>query len=53
VIIKFNNTNKELIAPVNKTFDQASYFNKLSDFPTLDELRKIAWPKLLKPLQPQ
>lgn len=45
--------NFELIAPVNENFDQENYFNKLSGFPALDELRKIAWPKLLKPLQPQ
>ncbi len=36
----------ELIAPIKEGFDQASYFNKLSDFPMLDELRKIAWPKI-------
>ena len=36
----------ELIVPVKECFDQTSYFSKLSDFPMLDELRKVAWPKI-------
>ena len=43
----------ELITPVNETFDQESYFNKLSDFSALDELGIIVWPKISKALQPQ
>lgn len=31
----------ELIDPVKKDLDQASYFDQLSDFPMLDELRKV------------
>lgn len=36
----------ELIDPVTEGLNQASYFEQLSDFPTLDELREIAWPKI-------
>jgi len=36
----------ELIAPVKEGFNQTTYFDQLSDFPMLDELRKIAWPKI-------
>jgi len=36
----------ELIAPSSKTGDPFLYFEQLTDFPTLDELRKQAWPKI-------
>ena len=34
----------DLIAPTSNTNDPFVYFDQLSDFPTLDELRKQAWP---------
>ena len=37
----------ELIVPTSITDDPSVFFDQLSDFPTLDELRKQAWPKIL------
>jgi hypothetical protein len=38
----------DLIPPSGKTpSDLSAYFDQLSDFPSLDELRKQAWPKNL------
>jgi len=36
----------ELISPKSDTKDPFLFFDQLSDFPTLDELRKQAWPKI-------
>jgi hypothetical protein len=36
----------ELIAPLYENLDQPTHYNQLFDFPELDELRKIAWPKI-------
>jgi len=36
----------DLILPVNKTADPFIYFDLLTDFPTFDELRQKAWPKV-------
>jgi hypothetical protein len=36
----------ELVAPTSNTNDPFEFFDQLSDFPTLDELRKQAWPKI-------
>jgi hypothetical protein len=36
----------ELIDPKNNTNNPSVFFDILSDFPSLDELRKQAWPKI-------
>jgi len=36
----------DLIAPIGNPNDAFILFDQLSDFPTLDELRKQAWPKI-------
>lgn len=36
----------DLISPTGKAKDPFVFFNQLADFPTLDELRKHAWPKI-------
>jgi len=36
----------ELIAPTGNPNDPFLLFDQLTDFPTLDELRKQAWPKI-------
>jgi hypothetical protein len=36
----------ELITPTDKAINPFDFFDQLSDFPTLDELRKQAWPKI-------
>jgi hypothetical protein len=36
----------DLITPINNTNDPFVFFDQLSDFPILDELRKHAWPKI-------
>ena len=36
----------DLIPPMDNSSDLSEFFNLLSDFPTLDELRIIAWPKI-------
>jgi hypothetical protein len=36
----------DLITPINNTNDPFVFFDQLSDFPILDELRKQAWPKI-------
>ena len=41
-----NKQKFELISPTSNTKDQFVFFEQLSDFPTLDELRKQAWPKI-------
>lgn len=35
----------DLIKPTNKTNDLGKFFDQLSDFPNLDDLRKQAWPR--------
>jgi len=35
----------DIIAPISNTDDPFVYFDQLSDFLTLDKLRKQAWPK--------
>ncbi len=35
----------DLIIPTNDLVDLSVYFDELSDFPSLDELRIQAWPK--------
>ena len=37
----------ELITPTSNISDPSALFNQLSDFPSLNELRKQAWPKSL------
>jgi len=36
----------DLIKPTGNTNDPFLFFDQLSDFPSLDELRKQAWPKI-------
>lgn len=36
----------DLISPSGNTADLSVFFDQLSDFPTLDEIRKKAWPKI-------
>ena len=36
----------ELIVPTSNQSDPFVLFDQLTDFPTLDELRKQAWPKI-------
>ncbi len=36
----------DLILPIDKIEDTFTLFGQLSDFPTLDELRRQAWPKI-------
>ena len=38
--------NFDLIKPVGNTDDPFVFFDQLSDYPILDELRKQAWPKI-------
>lgn len=38
--------NFDLIEPTNNNKDTFSFFDQLSDFPNLEELRKLAWPKI-------
>jgi len=38
--------NFDLIAPTNNVTDPFVFFDQLSDFPNLDELRNQAWPKI-------
>jgi len=38
--------NFDLIAPTNNATDPFVFFDQLSDFPNLDDLRKQAWPKI-------
>ena len=38
--------NFELIPPKRKPGDSFNFFEKLSDFPTLNELRNKAWPEV-------
>ena len=35
----------ELISPTSNANDPFVFFDQLTDFPTLDKLRKQAWPK--------
>ncbi len=35
----------DVIPPLNKEVIPDSIFEELSDFPTIEELRKLAWPK--------
>lgn len=41
-----NNYKTNLIKPKQVSEDAAVYFEQLSDFPSIDELRKQAWPKI-------
>ena len=43
----------DLITPTLNKIDLSEYFDQLSDFPTVDEIRKQAWPEIGKRLQPQ
>ena len=36
----------DLIEQTNNKKDPFTFFDQLSDFPNLDELRKLAWPKI-------
>ena len=36
----------DLIEPTNNNKDPFTFFDQLADFPNLDELRKLAWPKI-------
>jgi hypothetical protein len=36
----------ELIVPINSTNDPFTFFERLCDFPAVDELRKQAWPRI-------
>lgn len=38
--------NFDLIEPTNNNKDPFTFFDQLSDFPNLDELRKLAGPKI-------
>jgi hypothetical protein len=38
--------NFDLIEPTKNNKDPFTFFDQLSDFPNLDELRKLAWPKI-------
>jgi hypothetical protein len=39
--------NVELILPLGNSINLFDYFDQLSDFPTMDEIRTQAWPKIL------
>ena len=36
----------DLLLPLNNSSDLSEFFNLLSDFPTLNDLRKRAWPEI-------
>ena len=36
----------DVIEPTDKADNLSACFNQLADFPTLEELRKSAWPKI-------
>ena len=36
----------DLVLPIKNAADPFIFFDKLSDFPAFDELRKKAWPKV-------
>ena len=36
----------DIINPTSQNRDPFDFFDQLSDFPNLDELRKLAWPKI-------
>jgi len=36
----------DLISPLKNSESAFSFFDQLSDFPSSDELRKTAWPKI-------
>lgn len=38
--------NFDLIAPIANANDLSDFFDQLSDYPTFDQLRKKAWPKI-------
>ena len=38
--------NLDLILPKKKTNDSFTHFEQLSDFPSLSDIRKKAWPKI-------
>jgi len=41
------NKNLDLITPSKNAGDPFVFFDQLSDFPSLDQLRKQAWPGIL------
>ena len=41
-----NKNKNNLIEPTQVSEDPTVYFSQLSDFPSIDELRKQAWPKI-------
>lgn len=36
----------DLISPTNHPNDPFHLFDQLADFPSIDEIRKLAWPKI-------
>jgi hypothetical protein len=45
IIEKKNNENIKLIEPIETPSDLTTHFEQLTDFPSIGELRKKAWPK--------
>lgn len=45
IVEKKKNKNIRLIVPVEKSDDLSIHFEQLTDFPSIEELRKKAWPK--------
>jgi hypothetical protein len=47
IVIKesYSEDDFDVIPPLNKEVIPDSIFEELSDFPTIEELRKLAWPK--------
>jgi len=44
--IKQDNSNFNILAPKPNSGNPFQFFDQLSDFPTLNELRTQAWPKI-------
>ena len=44
---KKNKSKFDLIFPGNEQGDVFKLFDQLTDFPSIEELRKVAWPKVL------
>jgi hypothetical protein len=43
--VSYSEDDFDVIPPLNKEVIPDSIFEELSDFPTIEELRKLAWPK--------
>lgn len=41
-----NKEKLDLIVPTSSQNDPFSLFDQLTDFPSIDEIRKLAWPKI-------